>query len=94
MRIVIVAPGSRGDVEPYIALGKGLKKAGHYVRLISHQNFAKLVNSHGVEFWPIESNVQDIAQSNEMSERIEKGNFLAVMSQMDLLITKHFKILR
>jgi len=22
-RIVIVAPGSRGDVEPYIALGKG-----------------------------------------------------------------------
>ena len=82
MRIVIVAPGSRGDVEPYIALGKGLKKAGHYIRLISHQNFATLVNSHGVEFWPIESNVQDIAQSNEMSERIEKGNFLAVMSQM------------
>jgi UDP:flavonoid glycosyltransferase YjiC (YdhE family) len=26
--------------------------------------------------------VQDIAQSNEMGERIEKGNFLAVMSQM------------
>jgi UDP:flavonoid glycosyltransferase YjiC (YdhE family) len=80
--MVIVAPGSRGDVEPYIALGKGLKKAGHYVRLISHQNFAELVNSHGVEFWSIESNVQDIAQSNEMSERIEKGNFLSVMSQM------------
>ena len=82
MRIVIVAPGSRGDVEPYIALGKGLKKAGHYIRLISHQNFATLVNSQGVEFWSIESNVQDIARSNEMSERIEKGNFLAVMSQM------------
>ena len=82
MRIVIVALGSRGDVEPYIALGEGLKKAGHYVRLISHQNFATLVNSHGVEFWSIESNVQDIAQSSEMSERIEKGNFLAVISQM------------
>jgi len=82
MRIVIVAPGSRGDLEPYIALGKGLKKAGHYIRLISHQNFTTLVNSHGLEFWPIQSNVQDIAQSNEMSERIQKGNFLAVMSQM------------
>ena len=25
MRIAIIAPGSRGDVQPYIALGKGLK---------------------------------------------------------------------
>jgi sterol 3beta-glucosyltransferase len=82
MRIVIVATGSRGDVEPYIALGKGLKKEGHYVRLISHQNFDSLVSSHGLEFWAIEGNVQEIAQSAEMSERIEKGNFLSVLSQM------------
>jgi sterol 3beta-glucosyltransferase len=82
MRIAIVAPGSRGDVEPYIALGKGLETAGHVVRLLTHQNFETLVNSHGLEFWPIESNVQDIAQSEEMRGRLEKGNFLAVMSQM------------
>jgi UDP:flavonoid glycosyltransferase YjiC (YdhE family) len=41
-----------------------------------------LVNSNGLEFWPIESNVQDIVQSEEMRGRLEKGNFLAVMSQM------------
>jgi UDP:flavonoid glycosyltransferase YjiC (YdhE family) len=74
--------GSRGDVEPYIALGKGLKKAGHYVRLISHQNFDSLISSHGLEFWAIEGNVQEIAQSVEMSEQIEKGNFLSVLSKM------------
>ncbi len=28
MRIAIIAPGSRGDVQPYVALGKGLMKAG------------------------------------------------------------------
>ncbi len=82
MRIIILAPGSRGDVEPYIALGKGLKKAGHVVRLLTHKNFEMLVKSHGVEFWSIESNVQDIAQSKEMRERLEKGNFLSIMSQM------------
>ncbi len=82
MRVVIIAMGSRGDVEPYIALGKGLKKAGHYVRVISHQNFDSLVRSHGLEFWAIEGNVQEIAQSAEMSERIEKGHFLSVLSQM------------
>jgi UDP:flavonoid glycosyltransferase YjiC (YdhE family) len=82
MRIAIVAPGSRGDVEPYIALGKGLEEAGHIVRLVTHQNFETLVKSHGIEIWPIESNVQDIAQSKEMSGRLEKGNFLSIMSQM------------
>jgi UDP:flavonoid glycosyltransferase YjiC (YdhE family) len=82
MRIAIIAPGSRGDVEPYIALGKGLKKANNTVRLITHQNFQSLVSSHGLDFWPIESNVQDFAQSAEMSEGLEKGNFLSVLSQM------------
>ena len=82
MRIVIIAPGSRGDVEPYIALGKGLKKAGHDIRFISHVNFAELVNSQGLEFWPVDVDVQGIAQSADMRERLGGGNFLKVMSQM------------
>jgi sterol 3beta-glucosyltransferase len=32
MRIVIIAPGSRGDVQPYVALGAGLEAAGHVLR--------------------------------------------------------------
>ena len=82
MRIMIIAPGSRGDVQPYIALGKGLKNAGHIVRVVTHQNFEALVTSHGLEFWPVESDVQDIVENNAMRERIEKGNFLALMAQM------------
>lgn len=54
MRIAIIATGSRGDVEPYIALGKGLADAGHAIRLVTHHNFAALVQAHGLEFWPIE----------------------------------------
>jgi UDP:flavonoid glycosyltransferase YjiC (YdhE family) len=82
MRIAIIAPGSRGDVEPYIALGKGLKEAGHLVRLVTHQDFEELVNAHGLEFWPVEGSVQDIAQSRDMGALLERGNFLAIMSQM------------
>ncbi len=82
MRIVIIAPGSQGDVQPYIALGKGLKKAGNLVRLVTHENFENLVNSHGLEFWPFKGNVQDIVQSKEMSKVLEKGNFLAITLQM------------
>jgi UDP:flavonoid glycosyltransferase YjiC (YdhE family) len=82
MRIAIIATGSRGDVEPYLALGKGLKDAGHVVRLVSHENSETLVKAHGVEFWPIEGNAQDVAQSPEMRELLEKGNFLAILSKM------------
>lgn len=82
MRIAITAPGSRGDVQPYMALGKGLQEAGHAVRLVTHQNFDVLVSSHGLDFWPVGGSAQDITQSKEMRERLGKGNFLAVMSQM------------
>ena len=82
MRIAIMAPGSRGDVQPYLALGKGLRQAGHVVRLVTHQDFEEFVNAHGVEFWPIEGSVQEIAQSKDMRSLLEKGNFLAILSQM------------
>lgn len=82
MRIAIVALGTQGDVQPYIALGEGLKKAGNVVRLLTHENFDVLVNSHGLEFWPIKGNVQDIIQNEEMREVIEKGNFLTVTLKM------------
>lgn len=78
MQIAIIALGSRGDVQPYIALGRGLKEAGHFVRLVTHQNFEHLVNSHGLEFFPVMGDVQEFLETEEMRELLEKGNFLAI----------------
>lgn len=53
-RIAIIATGSRGDVQPYIALGKGLADAGSTVRLVTHRNFKGL---NRAPFWgPYQSN--------------------------------------
>jgi UDP:flavonoid glycosyltransferase YjiC (YdhE family) len=82
MRIAIIAPGSRGDVQPYIALGKGLQNAGHYIRLVSHSNFESLVASYGLEFWSFGNDVKDAVENNEMRELTEKGNFLLLMAKM------------
>ena len=82
MRIVIIAPGSRGDVQPYIGLGKGLQDAGHYIRLVSHSNFESLVTSYGLEFWSFGNDVKDAVENNEMRELTEKGNFLLLMAKM------------
>jgi sterol 3beta-glucosyltransferase len=82
MRIAMIAPGVAGTSNPYIALGKGLKKVGHVVRLVTQQNSEQLVSSRGIEFWPVQGSGQDIAQSDEMRGRLEQGNFLVIMSQM------------
>ena len=81
MRIAIIAPGSRGDVQPYVALGKGLKAVGHTVLLLSHENFAGLAKAHDLEFCPMYGNVQAIVESEEMRELLAKGNFLAITSR-------------
>ena len=54
-RFALLTYGSRGDVEPFVALGIGLRRAGHIVRLAAPRPFAQLVQRGGLEFVPIES---------------------------------------
>ncbi|GJJ09558.1 hypothetical protein Clacol_003781 [Clathrus columnatus] len=42
--------GSRGDVQPYIALGKRLLQEGHRVRIATHGEFQSWIESYGIEF--------------------------------------------
>jgi sterol 3beta-glucosyltransferase len=50
MKLVILTAGSRGDVEPYVALGSGLRRDGCEVRVATHPEFRGLVERHGLEF--------------------------------------------
>ncbi|EGW34416.1 uncharacterized protein SPAPADRAFT_149258 [Spathaspora passalidarum NRRL Y-27907] len=49
-KITLLTIGSRGDVQPYIALGKGLIKEGHKVRIATHGEFGPWIKKHGLEF--------------------------------------------
>nr|WP_254896644.1 glycosyltransferase [Amycolatopsis sp. Hca4] len=51
--VVIVAPGSRGDVQPCVALGRGLAAGGDLVRVLAAPNFRALVETHGLGFAPL-----------------------------------------
>ncbi|KAJ7124733.1 glycosyltransferase family 1 protein [Mycena crocata] len=42
--------GSRGDVQPYIALAKGLMADGHKVRIATHGEFKEWIETYGIEF--------------------------------------------
>ncbi|KAK0458621.1 glycosyltransferase family 1 protein [Desarmillaria tabescens] len=60
MNIVIMIVGSRGDVQPYVALGKRLRSDGHRVRIASHETFRTFVTENGLEFFDIGGNPQDL----------------------------------
>ena len=80
MQITIIAGGSRGDVQPYVALGKGLKEAGHTVRLLTSDDFQTLVTDYGLDFFTTGGSAEAVAR--EMQTRLEKGNMLKSLSEM------------
>lgn len=54
LNVVIHVVGSRGDVQPFVALGKVLKSTyGHRVRLATHPTFQSFVEENGLEFFSI-----------------------------------------
>jgi UDP:flavonoid glycosyltransferase YjiC (YdhE family) len=48
--ITILTSGTRGDVQPLIALAVGLQQAGYQVRFATHERFHPFVAAHGLPF--------------------------------------------
>ncbi|KAK3310645.1 glycosyltransferase family 1 protein [Chaetomium strumarium] len=54
LNVVIQIVGSRGDVQPFVALGQVLRDTyGHRVRLATHAKFRSFVEENGLEFFNI-----------------------------------------
>ncbi|RYP47549.1 hypothetical protein DL768_006394 [Monosporascus sp. mg162] len=60
LNIIIQVVGSRGDVQPFVALGRELQKHGHRVRLATHNVFKEFIMESGLEFYPIGGNPADL----------------------------------
>ncbi|WP_215546981.1 glycosyltransferase [Amycolatopsis sp. CA-230715] len=52
-KVLIVAPGSRGDVGPYHGMGVRLQEAGHRVVFASYGHYREMIESTGLEFHEI-----------------------------------------
>lgn len=50
LHFTCITIGTRGDVQPYIALCKGLMKEGHRCRIATHDEFKDWIEEHGIEF--------------------------------------------
>jgi UDP:flavonoid glycosyltransferase YjiC (YdhE family) len=57
-RIAIVAIGTRGDVQPFLALGDGLRRAGHSVCLITHDLYAEPAAALDLALAPLSGDIR------------------------------------
>ena len=70
LKITCLTIGSRGDVQPYIALCKGLLAEGHKPKIATHAEFQGWIESHGIEFARVEGDPGEL-----MRLCIEHGTF-------------------
>ncbi|HIC80237.1 MAG TPA: glycosyltransferase, partial [Kiloniellaceae bacterium] len=70
MRILILTLGSRGDVQPYAALGGALKARGHDVTLATGQGFEGMIEAQGLVAAPLTDDVRRMIQTPEMQKAL------------------------
>jgi len=63
MDIALITAGSQGDVRPFVALGRGLQRAGHTVTLAAPSDAESLATAHGVPFVSLGMDFQALAAS-------------------------------
>ena len=73
MKIAITTVGTRGDLQPFIALGLGLKDAGHEVLIVSSKNEEGFVKNYGLDFFSLNVDIQKLMDGDEVQE-MSKGN--------------------
>lgn len=71
--LTIMALGSRGDVQPYVALGGALRRAGYRVRLATFEEFAPIVAAQGLDYHHVAGDAKTLVrlamQQNLMGTR-------------------------
>ena len=82
MLITMLTTGTRGDTQPYIALGLSLKKKGHRVRIVASEAFKDFVLGFGLEFAPTRGDITKIAASDMAKEARGADNPLKFFKSM------------
>jgi sterol 3beta-glucosyltransferase len=81
LRATILAPGSRGDVQPYIALGQALRALGHDCTIVTTLDHEALVRLYELDVATIPVNVAEELQRVESRRAVEGGGVISSFRQ-------------
>ncbi len=83
MHYAIIALGSRGDVQPFVALSIGLLNRSHTVTLLSHENFKEFIEGYGVPFHPLTGNIETYLHTEDGRQLLASGSTIALMRYLN-----------
>jgi sterol 3beta-glucosyltransferase len=72
--ITILCAGSRGDVQPFLALAIEIKKLGIDVRVAAPTMFEELFGSYGIDFYPVGGDYEALNVDPEMIRQAQKAD--------------------
>jgi len=79
MHYGIVAIGSRGDVQPFVALSLGLIRRGHRVTLLAHENFKSFVEGFSIDFYSLTGSTEEMVNDPKGLRLLQSGNTLKLL---------------
>ncbi len=89
MKITIITMGSRGDVQPFVALGMGLVQVGHEVMICTSDRFESLIRERGLHYGYMNDHLLKITETDEGRAAIESGgNPLRLLEQVKPIIRR------
>lgn len=80
--ILILTIGSRGDIQPFVALGERLHRAGHAVTVCTAQSFQPFVEAHGLTYAYMTDELIRLADTKAGRAAVEGGGKLELMKQV------------
>jgi sterol 3beta-glucosyltransferase len=86
MKILITTFGTRGDIQPYIALGIGLKKAGYEVAICTPEGFRSFIESNGLDYAYVNNEFLALTEQALQAQGIKRG--MAVAKQFPAAIRR------
>jgi len=88
MKITILTVGSRGDVQPFVALGLGLQQAGHQVTFCTSHNFQSFVEGYGLPYAYMNADLIALTETPEGKAAMEGKSQLSLLKQVKPLLRK------
>lgn len=79
-RIVLCSIGSRGDCQPYIALGLDLKSRGHHITIATEQRNSNLVLGSGLNFSCIAGDSCGMLYEPKYQKTLRDGSFIGLIN--------------
>jgi UDP:flavonoid glycosyltransferase YjiC (YdhE family) len=89
MRLALLAYGTRGDVQPLVALALALRARGHDVIVGAPTNHVTFIERCGLRAGPIAGDSEEILDSDDGRAVLARGDFVTFMKMARAALLRH-----